>query len=32
MKSNQWWVGVLIFNVAGAGDVKVVAARGSRDS
>ncbi|EES14420.1 hypothetical protein BDA96_07G018800 [Sorghum bicolor] len=31
MKGNRWWVAVLVFNVAGAGDVKAVAAKGSRD-
>lgn len=29
MKGNRWWVAVLVFNVAGAGDVKAVAAKGS---
>ncbi|KAG2581194.1 hypothetical protein PVAP13_6KG019114 [Panicum virgatum] len=31
MKGNRWWVAVLVFNVAAAGDVKAVAVRGSRD-
>nr|CAB3479765.1 unnamed protein product [Digitaria exilis] len=31
MQGNRWWVAVLVFNVAGAGDVKAVAAKGSRD-
>ncbi|CAO2210330.1 unnamed protein product [Urochloa humidicola] len=31
MKGNQWWFAVLVFNVAGAGEVKAVAARGSGD-
>ncbi|TKW09302.1 hypothetical protein SEVIR_6G085900v4 [Setaria viridis] len=31
MKGNQWWVAVLVFNVAGAGDVKAMAVRGSWD-
>ncbi|PUZ49885.1 LOW QUALITY PROTEIN: hypothetical protein GQ55_6G014600 [Panicum hallii var. hallii] len=31
MKGNRWWVGVLVFNVAGAGDLRAVAVRGSRD-
>ncbi|XP_062193052.1 expansin-A25-like [Phragmites australis] len=31
MKGNQWWVGVLVFNVAGAGDVKAMAVKGSQD-
>uniref|UniRef100_A0A0D9X3U1 Expansin n=1 Tax=Leersia perrieri TaxID=77586 RepID=A0A0D9X3U1_9ORYZ len=31
MKGNQWWVTVLVFNVGGAGDVRAMAVRGSRD-
>ncbi|KAL6659542.1 hypothetical protein ACP70R_003582 [Stipagrostis hirtigluma subsp. patula] len=31
MKGNRWWVAVLVFNVAGAGDVKAMAVRGSKD-
>jgi hypothetical protein len=31
MRGDRWWVAVLVFNVAGAGDVRAVAAKGSRD-
>ncbi|KAL6856897.1 hypothetical protein ACP4OV_018279 [Aristida adscensionis] len=31
MRGNRWWVAVLVFNVAGAGDVRAMAVRGSRD-
>ncbi|KAJ1266952.1 hypothetical protein BS78_07G019200 [Paspalum vaginatum] len=31
MMGNRWWVAVLVFNVAGAGDLKAVAVRGSQD-
>ncbi|XP_006659063.1 expansin-A4-like [Oryza brachyantha] len=31
MKGNLWWVTVLVFNVGGAGDVRAMAVRGSRD-
>ncbi|KAG8046343.1 hypothetical protein GUJ93_ZPchr0008g11782 [Zizania palustris] len=31
MMGNQWWVAVLVFNVGGAGDVRTMAVKGSRD-
>ncbi|KAL6654155.1 hypothetical protein ACP70R_007620 [Stipagrostis hirtigluma subsp. patula] len=31
MKGHRWWVAVLVFNVAGAGQVKAMAVKGSQD-
>ncbi|KAM3211471.1 hypothetical protein ACQJBY_064933 [Aegilops geniculata] len=31
MTGNQYWVGVLVFNVAGPGEVKVLAVKGAKD-
>ncbi|PWZ04427.1 Expansin-A23 [Zea mays] len=31
MRGNRWWVAVLVFNVAGAGEVRAVAARRDDD-
>ncbi|TVU43614.1 hypothetical protein EJB05_10111, partial [Eragrostis curvula] len=31
MVGNRWWFAVLVYNVAGAGDVRAVAVKGSKD-
>ncbi|CAM0910789.1 unnamed protein product [Alopecurus aequalis] len=31
MTGNQFWIGVLVFNVAGSGEVKALAVKGSED-
>ncbi|GJN39839.1 hypothetical protein PR202_gb28985 [Eleusine coracana subsp. coracana] len=31
MMGNEWWVAVLVYNVAGAGEVRAVAVKGDRD-